>query len=62
MAIKHAKLQSLQDAYNSKAAAFNINVLKGKTKKRCAECHLRVNHTQRNGGGPRGRAVKSAVS
>ena len=32
MALKHAKLQSLQDAYNTKAAAFHINVSKDKTR------------------------------
>ena len=48
MTLKRAELQSLQDAYNTKASAFNINVSKDKTRKRCAKCHLRVNHTQRN--------------
>ena len=46
--LKRAELQSLEEAYNSKAVAFNINVSKDKTKKRRAKCHLRVNHTQRN--------------
>ena len=48
MTLKRAELQSLQDAYNTKASAFNINVSKDKTRKRCAKCHLRVNHTHRN--------------
>lgn len=46
--LKRAELRSLETAYQDKASTFNLNVVKDKSKKRCAKCHLRVNHTQRN--------------
>lgn len=46
--LKRAELRSLEAAYQDKASTFNFNVIKDKSKKRCAKCYLRVNHTQRN--------------